>query len=122
MKENSGETLGKIVNLRALAIIIVVIGHSIILYSHKWGLYSTIYNVRFLDILKDWINLIQMPLFLSISGFLFARSYKKYKFKAFVMKKAKRLLIPYVFCRCILDVSYKESGWILLTEYNTVYS
>ena len=73
MKENSGETLGKIVNLRALAIIIVVIGHSIILYSHKWGLYSTIYNVRFLDILKDWINLIQMPLFLSISGFLFAR-------------------------------------------------
>ena len=36
MKENSGETLGKIVNLRALAIIIVVIGHSIILYSHKW--------------------------------------------------------------------------------------
>lgn len=97
MKENSGETLGKIVNLRALAIIIVVIGHSIILYSHKWGLYSTIYNVRFLDILKDWINLIQMPLFLSISGFLFARSYKKYKFKAFVMKKAKRLLIPYVF-------------------------
>ena len=52
MKENSGETLGKIVNLRALAIIIVVIGHSIILYSHKWGLYSTIYNVRFLDILK----------------------------------------------------------------------
>ena len=67
MKENSGETLGKIVNLRALAIIIVVIGHSIILYSHKWGLYSTIYNVRFLDILKDWINLIQMPLFLSRS-------------------------------------------------------
>ena len=112
MKENSGETLGKIVNLRALAIIIVVIGHSIILYSHKWGLYSTIYNVRFLDILKDWINLIQMPLFLSISGFLFARSYKK----------CKKTVNTLCFCCCILDVSYKESGWILLTEYNTVYS
>ncbi len=97
MKENSEGTLNKIVNLRAFAIIMVVIGHSIILYSHKWGLYSTTYNVKFLDVLKDWINLIQMPLFLSISGFLFARSYKKYKFKTFIIKKAKRLLLPYVF-------------------------
>lgn len=97
MKDNNEGTLNKIVNLRAFAIIMVVIGHSIILYSHKWGLYSTTYNVKFLDVLKDWINLIQMPLFLSISGFLFARSYKKYRFKTFITKKVKRLLIPYVF-------------------------
>ena len=40
MKENSGETLGKIVNLRALAIIIVVIG---LYYIHINGDCTVLY-------------------------------------------------------------------------------
>ena len=35
----------KIVNIRALAIILVVLGHSIILYSSQWDLYETINQV-----------------------------------------------------------------------------
>ena len=35
----------KIVNIRALAIIIVVLGHSIILYSKSWGFFESIYDV-----------------------------------------------------------------------------
>lgn len=95
MREKTAETINKIVSLRALAIALVVFGHSIILYSDRWGLYTSVYRVPALNIIKEWINLIQMPLFLSISGFLFARSINKYEFKDFILKKARRLLIPY---------------------------
>lgn len=55
--------LTKIGNIRALAIILVVLGHSIILYSYDWNLYETIWKVPFLNCLKRAIDLIQMPLF-----------------------------------------------------------
>lgn len=64
----------QITNIRVLAILIVVFGHSIILYSSAWNLYSTINKVQVLDYIKDIINLIQMPLFFSISGYLFMYS------------------------------------------------
>lgn len=82
-------------NLRALAILIVVLGHSIILYSHNWNLYNTSNNVEFLDALKLLINLIQMPLFFSISGYLYFYSHKHTNFVKLLVKKSKRLLIPY---------------------------
>lgn len=87
----------KIVNIRALAIILVVLGHSIILYSESWGYFQSVYDVPFLDSLKSFINIIQMPLFFSISGFLFYYSINKQKnFKPFFTKKVKRLLIPFL--------------------------
>ena len=74
---------------------IVVLGHSIILYSSEWGLYSSIYSVPFLDMMKKVINLVQMPLFFSLSGFLLYRD-RKIGFKKFVFKKMQRLLIPFL--------------------------
>ena len=59
---------GRIVNLRALAILLVVFGHSIILYQNSWSLYSTVRAVPALDLVKRWIDLIQMPLFFSLDG------------------------------------------------------
>lgn len=61
----------KIVNIRAIAILLVVFGNSIILYSSTWNLYTSTNQVLILDYLKRIIDLIQMPLFFSISGFLF---------------------------------------------------
>lgn len=62
----------KITNLRAIAIFLVVFGHSIIIYSSEWNLYYTQNTCVFFDYLKRVINLIQMPIFFAISGFLFA--------------------------------------------------
>ena len=39
----------RITNLRAISILIVVLGHSIIIYSDSWNLYHTIYNVPILN-------------------------------------------------------------------------
>lgn len=87
----------RIINLRALAILMVVFGHSIILYSSEWNLYTTTVTCQPLDIIKKIINLIQMPLYFSISGYLFFYSQKKEKnYLDFIKEKSKRLLLPFI--------------------------
>lgn len=85
----------RINNIRALAILIVIFGHSIILYSSAWSIYEPIRECILLDDIKKVINLIQMPLFFSLSGFLFAESNSDIKISSFVIKKFKRLMIPF---------------------------
>ena len=82
-------------NLKALAIIIVVFGHSIIIYSSSWGFYKSLNKFPLLDNIKSFINIFQMPLFFSISGFLFAISYRKYNFTKLIFNKIKRLIVPF---------------------------
>ena len=89
-------TIHEITNLRALAILFVVVGHSIIIYSSTWGRYTSEIKVPALNYLKAYINIIQMPLYFSISGFLYNLSAKR-PFAVFVKNKAKRLLVPWVF-------------------------
>lgn len=56
----------RVVNLRALAILLVVFGHSIILYSNSWNLYQTVNECYILDYVKRVINYVQIPLFFFI--------------------------------------------------------
>lgn len=84
-------------NIRAIAILLVVIGHSIIIYSSSWGLYKSSNNCAFFDYCKAFINIIQMPIFFAVSGFLFAFSVDRKQFMSIVKDKANRLLIPYIF-------------------------
>ena len=87
----------KVVNIRAIAIIIVVLGHSIILYSPYWGVYQTVNKVYIFELLKNVINIIQMPLFFSLSGYLFYKTMKKKKsILTFIKTKFKRLIIPFI--------------------------
>lgn len=95
----------RIVNLRAIAILIVVLGHSIILYDPAWGLYhSDIPMPLFEGIKQHLINPIQMPIFFFISGFLFYFSVngkREFSFMRFFRSKFSRLIIPY-FCIAFL--------------------
>lgn len=89
--------ISQIGNIRALAIFLVVLGHSIILYSPSWNLYETSRNVPFLAGLKWLIDIPQMPLFFSLSGYLFVFTHgKKRGLMDLIKKKILRLLIPYV--------------------------
>lgn len=83
-------------NLRAFAILVVILGHSIILYSSQWSIYTTDINIPFLDYLKQIINFFQMPLFFSLSGYLFYFTEKKKTFINMFFDKLKRLIIPYI--------------------------
>lgn len=90
--------LTKIGNIRALCIFLVVLGHSIILYSSAWDLYSTQVSAPVLDLMKKFIDPIQMPLFFSLSGYLFVFTHSKHRgFLPLLRTKALRLLVPY-FC------------------------
>ena len=88
----------KISNLRAIAILTVVIGHSIIIYSSEWNLIQTSVECTFFDSLKHIINLYQMQIFFFISGFLmYGTLQKKISLKQFFTDKVNRLIIPYFF-------------------------
>lgn len=86
----------QIVFLRAVAILIVMTGHSIILYDPSWSLYTTHTEAPLFTILKKIINVVQMPLFFSVSGYLFYYSINKRGLLQLCLQKSKRLLIPYL--------------------------
>ena len=83
-------------NIRAIAIILVVIGHSIILYSSSWSIYKTNISAPYFDILKRIINVIQMPLFFALAGYLFYTTMRKRTLKTIFIDKLKRLMIPFL--------------------------
>lgn len=96
--QKSSKTLNyKIVNLRALCIILVVLAHSIIIYNGNWNLYTAAQSSAILKYLCNLIYIFHMPLFFSISGYLAYYSYKKVdSYKTFALKKAVRLLVPFI--------------------------
>lgn len=94
---SQSKRLIQLCNIRSLAIILVVLGHSIILYSSDWNLYQTSISVLFLDRLKWIIDVLQMPLFFSLAGYLFVFTHqKKCGLLQLSKNKAIRLLVPYV--------------------------
>lgn len=98
----------QITNIRALAILLVVFGHSIILYSSSWSLYSSIHSVPLLDNIKRIIDIIQMPIFFSISGYLFFYTHNKKRGILWLIKnKFKRLIVPYFLIGFIYMVPIK---------------
>ena len=95
--------------VRLLATIWVVIGHSAYLDdAQTYGavsfalpeLLSPSYNdvpLRIVRFLSGWVYTFHMPLFFMLSGAVLALSLQLPSFDGFVKKKAKRLLLPYLF-------------------------
>lgn len=109
----------KIVNIRAIAIIIVVFGHSIILYSPSWGMYNTVNKVYLFEILKQIINVVQMPIFFSLSGYLFYKTISKdNKFLKFLKLKFNRLILPFIFTAIFWMIPIKKV--INYSNYNDI--
>lgn len=86
----------KIVNLRALAIMLVVLGLSIIIYKDGWNYYDTQVSCMLFNYLDTFIYLFHMPLFFSISGYLFIDTCLKKNLSTIIKNKLKRLIIPYI--------------------------
>lgn len=82
-------------NIRAFATILVVFGHSIIIYSSGWGVYSSMVEAPIFDWIKRFINIIQMPIFFSLSGFLFESQVDRKRIGEILKTKLLRLFIPY---------------------------
>lgn len=88
--------------LKCTATLLVVIGHITILYK-QGGSFPQLEN-KYLSQITDIIYLFHMPLFMAISGSIYAigRQNGKYKdLKLFISNKSKRLLVPYYFTAII---------------------
>lgn len=108
-----------IIVLRFWVIILVVLGHSIILYDPSWGIYVPKEHCEIFRVLKVFINQIQMPLFFSISGYLFYFSTLKYNFIQILTKKIKRIIIPYlIICFLWMDPIKMSLG---VSGYNNFF-
>lgn len=93
----NSEKRDDIITLRAVAILLVVFGHSIIIYSDAWNLYSTTVQAPLFNVLKNAVNIVQMPLFFSISGFcLWFTLLKRPRLSWFIRNKVRRILIPFL--------------------------
>lgn len=69
---------------KAICIILVVIGHYVPDYSPLWyvGVHDVIYTFH-------------MPLFMFASGFIYMATKKDITYRDFLLKKVKRLMVPY---------------------------
>lgn len=79
--------------MKTIAILLVVLYHSIMFYSGNW---FTIFNpkIKFNNSIFSIINNFQMPIFVFCSGYLF---YLKGNKQCSIKKRFKRLIVPYIF-------------------------
>lgn len=85
--------------MKVFGILVVVLGHSMILYQDSWGIFTPVVKSSQINIIKSYIDIFQMPLFTMISGYLFYNTLerKKYKtIKMLIIDKFKRLIIPFI--------------------------
>lgn len=96
---NKKVRLNEVTLIRIFAILSVVVGHSIIVYT-GWGWYTMPVPSGFLNELKKIIDIYQMPLFISLSGYLFyylkIDCGKYTDFFLFLKSKFQRILVPFV--------------------------
>lgn len=84
--------------IKTLASLLVVIGHVTTFYTYSGGVVPMQPNV-WLDRLTALIYSFHMPLFIFVSGAVYHRCIAAGKYRdipAFIAKKAKRLLLPYL--------------------------
>ncbi|HEM3620063.1 TPA: acyltransferase [Streptococcus suis] len=106
--------LDLIILIRVFAILSVVLGHSTIAYSGIWDSFDMKNHSKFLVLLHYYIDLYQMPLFISVSGYLFyylrIEKSKYLDFGKFIVDKAKRLLIPFVIVGLFFMIPVRSIG------------
>jgi len=101
--------------LRTIAILLVVIGHITFVFTGSW-VFKMPENPSIVIILCKLIYTFHMPVFISISGYLFyytiIEKNSNILLKEYIIKKLKRLIIP--FCTVlILCYSDKNFGRLL---------
>lgn len=84
--------------LRGMAIVMVISGHAIILFP------INLHEIMWCEYLFTAVCSVHMPLFFLISGACY--SYKSNNYGQFIVKKVKRLVVPYLFF-CMLSMSMK---------------
>ena len=107
MNSKSTEKIQSISIMRVIAMTMIILFHSLCFYTHRWWKMGGVY-VPFWDKLASFLDAIDLPMFVFISGYLFSYLYiNKGKYrntKVFIQKKIKRLLVPYMIWGIFLNL------------------
>lgn len=101
--------------LRVAATILVVLFHALGCYTYGWGFCSN--KIMAYEIFDVFINQINMPLFVAISGYLYGYSLKQGKYGNtfnFISKKARHLLVPYIVWTIFQLIIFPETTHIFM--------
>lgn len=100
----------KVVNLRAAAILLIVLNHSVIFYD-------SLSVSPFFHYLRTFITTYHLTLFFALSGFLFYRTIKKGKDAgSFIADKLKRIIVPFLAVGFLWVIPIEK--YAVETEYN----
>lgn len=115
IESNPNNDLREISVLRCLAVISLVVWHTICIYIYEeWGGLKTPASAFYAKFGEVFIPFANMPLFTFIAGYLLAylMSIGKYvSTKEFLLKKVHRLLIPYVILGILMTVAQPNLTW-----------
>lgn len=99
-REVSQKILSNFRKIRVLGVLLVVLGHSVNVYTDFWNVFTSERSSLILLNLGKYIYSFHMPLFFFMSGGVFSYCYfekNKNKMYSVLFEKAKKLLIPFVF-------------------------
>lgn len=86
--------------IRVLGVLLVVLGHSVNIYTDFWNVFTSERSSLLLLNLGKYIYSFHMPLFFFMSGGVFSYCYfekNKNKIQSVLFEKAKKLLVPFLF-------------------------
>ena len=111
---------------KAFMILLVILGHSCIIYTGYWSAFPAAINASCFDFLVKWLDTFHTYAFVFVSGYIFYNlKYVQGKYddnRDFIKKKFRRLIIPYgVVCAFwAIPIWVIVQGWdvhVLTTKY-----
>ena len=102
--------------VKTVLMILIVVYHSILFWGGNWFTMDPVYESKALGFLAQWMNTFHIYGFALVSGYLFYylkhEKGKYQRFWPFVLNKAKRLLVPYLFVVTVwimpVNISWRE--------------
>ncbi|MEG1998528.1 MAG: acyltransferase family protein, partial [Bacteroidales bacterium] len=92
------------------------IGIFLVVYGHFGGIPNL--NPSYFSVLYQFVYTFHMPLFMALSGFLFGKLFSEdFSYKSFIIKKAKRLIIPYITYSLLLFIIKYAAGFFVTLKY-----
>lgn len=118
-KINKQKLLTDVVIIRPLIIILVVLTHSLAIYSGAWEPVGNSQNIEVYRWLSKLLQSFRMPTIIFIAGYVYGYQIitlnKKYAFKEFLKNKFKRLIVPSIFFSIIyFFLFYYETNYSIL--------
>lgn len=112
---------------KTILMLLVVLCHSVAFYGGNWfTALEPVQTNRYLGLLSSWLGTFHVQAFTLISGYIFyycrVESGRYSDFKAFIINKTRRLLIPYVAISIIwvVPIGYTYYGYsfnIIISDF-----